>query len=297
MKINYPILLSVLSLVLLTAASHGEEVALYDNTHIEAKPPRGLEHLPPPFLDSSDEDTAIQFFTGENDNVSSVSVSLLRTGQPGGTIQLEIWTTGADNRPDSLVGTLGSIEVNTLSTWISGMGAPGKDPVPPPIQVKGSVTGLQPMTRYFLVLRNDEAVTIKGPGQTIHVIPLFQPNPGTPHPSSGDPLVELIFRENEDGGWKKLAPDLGIPVPGWQHARIAAACPQPEIPEEITADIEPAVAITWDSHAGKTYEIRSSTDLKNWTVEVSALQGTGERLRQFFIRSDSEIYYRVVETQ
>jgi len=67
--------------------------------------------------------------------------------------------------------------------------------------------------------------------------------------------------------------------------------------EPISIDIAPAMAISWDSQSGKTYEIQSSTDLENWVIEVDAIEGTGEISTYFFLRTTSEIYYRVAETQ
>ena len=69
-----------------------------------------------------------------------------------------------------------------------------------------------------------------------------------------------------------------------------------KVAEPISIDIAPAMAITWNSQEGKTYEILSSTDLENWVVEVEGIEGTGENSTQFFLRTTSEIYYRVAET-
>ena len=76
----------------------------------------------------------------------------------------------------------------------------------------------------------------------------------------------------------------------------ASKAPLPDQPEPLVADIEPAVAISWDSQAEKVYEIHSITDLDNWTLVIDEIQGTGEKLPQCFIRSDTEIYYRVEES-
>ena len=67
--------------------------------------------------------------------------------------------------------------------------------------------------------------------------------------------------------------------------------------EPISIDIAPAMGISWDSQSGKIYEIQSSTDLENWVVEAEGIEGTGEISTHFFLRTTSEIYYRVAETQ
>jgi hypothetical protein len=68
-----------------------------------------------------------------------------------------------------------------------------------------------------------------------------------------------------------------------------------EEPTPLQVDIAPAVVVSWNSQGDKAYQIHSSTDLENWVVVVPSVQGTGERIMHFFIRSDSEIYYRVEE--
>ena len=67
--------------------------------------------------------------------------------------------------------------------------------------------------------------------------------------------------------------------------------------EPISIDIAPAMAVSWDSQSGKIYEIQSSTDLENWVIEAEGIEGTSETSTTFFLRTTSEIYYRVAETQ
>ena len=197
------------------------EVALYDNTHLAADPPPFVPaDAPPPFADAKTTHTAIQFDTGSYDNVSSASVTLKRTGLPGGKIQFEIWDTGEDGFPNSSVGTLGSVNTNDLPVSL-GM-----------VDVEGSVTGLTPRTRYYLVLHNVDT-NITGPAKTYHIAPLFpgahpHAGPGTASTEDGGPLVESLYLENDSDEWKTLTSALGAPPGAWQHARISATLPVSE---------------------------------------------------------------------
>ncbi len=66
-------------------------------------------------------------------------------------------------------------------------------------------------------------------------------------------------------------------------------------PKPIDVEILPAMAIRWDSQVGRTYEVQSSPNLQDWTVEAENVQGTGDTLTHFFIRDAREMYYRVME--
>ncbi len=192
------------------------EAALYDNTHLPADPPPFVPpNAPPPFADANTTHTAIQFDTGPYDNVSSASITLKRTGLPGGALHFEIWSADEDGYPESSVGTLGTVPLNGLPVSL-GL-----------VDVQGSVPGLQPNTRYYLMLHN-VGTDVTGPDQTFHIAPLFPGNhanagPGTPLPADGKPLMESLYRENGNGEWKTLTSALGAPPGAWQHGCIAAA--------------------------------------------------------------------------
>ncbi|MEM7148055.1 MAG: hypothetical protein AAF591_23330, partial [Verrucomicrobiota bacterium] len=226
MKNNY--LLSVLSLFVLAGSPwcSAEEVALYDNTHLEAKkPPFVPASAPAPFYLSETTHIAFQFYTWDSDNVSSLSITMMRTGTPGGTLFFEVWSTGSDNLPGTKVGELGTFSTDDLPLW------EGNDvPPPSPVKVEGSVTGLQSMTRYYAVIRIGDDVDVTGRNQTIHTGALFPGShswagPGTANPPEGEPLHELVSQANNDGRWPTLTEDIGAPPGAWQHARITAACP------------------------------------------------------------------------
>ncbi len=75
---------------------------------------------------------------------------------------------------------------------------------------------------------------------------------------------------------------------------FVVAEPEPE-PKPIDVEILPAMAIRWDSQAGRTYEVQSSSDLQNWKSEATNVEGTDDILTHFFIRDAREMYYRVLE--
>ncbi len=66
-------------------------------------------------------------------------------------------------------------------------------------------------------------------------------------------------------------------------------------PKPIDVEILPAFAIRWDSEAGVSYDVQSSSDLQNWTTDAGGVEGTGEPMTHFFIRDAREMYYRVLE--
>ncbi len=199
------------------------EVVLYDNTMFEAKPPQGAPpNAQPPWATRGDTHLAQQFYTGEADNVSSVELTIKRTGNPGGSISFEIWDTAEDGFPGKIVGVLSEIEVNNLPAELQT------------IEIPGTVTGLQPMTRYYFVYRNididfnaswnldDSTVGAR----TYHLPTLFDGLNGGPgpasHPPEGEPLQEFIFRSNGQDAWKTISYPVPLP-PGFIHMRIAAA--------------------------------------------------------------------------
>ena len=67
-------------------------------------------------------------------------------------------------------------------------------------------------------------------------------------------------------------------------------------PKPLAINIEPAVAVSWDSQVDATYQIYSSINMENWELAVDAIEGTGERLMQCFVREENEVFYRVEET-
>ncbi len=61
----------------------------------------------------------------------------------------------------------------------------------------------------------------------------------------------------------------------------------------LNIDIAGAVAVTWNSEADKSYQIHRSSDKETWEVAIDAIQGTGERMMQAFVREETEVFYRV----
>ncbi|MEZ5328127.1 MAG: choice-of-anchor R domain-containing protein [Verrucomicrobiales bacterium] len=212
-----------LGLLALAPLTWAQEIVLYDNTMFEAKPPPGAPpNVQPPWGTRGDTHFAQQFYTGEADNVSSVKLTIKRTGSPGGKISFEIWDTGDDGFPGEMVGSLSEIEVDSLPTELET------------IEIPGIVVGLQQMTHYYLVYRNididfnaswnldDSTVGAR----TYHVPTLFEGLNGGPgpasHPSEGAPLQSVLWRSNLEDGWQTLT--YAVPLPAdYIHMRIAGS--------------------------------------------------------------------------
>ena len=67
----------------------------------------------------------------------------------------------------------------------------------------------------------------------------------------------------------------------------------PRVRERRVPAVNPCVRR--DSKVDKSYEIQSSVDLENWTVEIDAVPGTGEKITQFFTQTVEKVFYRVEE--
>jgi hypothetical protein len=57
--------------------------------------------------------------------------------------------------------------------------------------------------------------------------------------------------------------------------------------------IAPAVQITFNTEAGKSYQIQTSTDLQNWTAVESPISGTGAKVEKFLVaKNGTASFYR-----
>ena len=82
---------------------------------------------------------------GDSDNVSSISLFLQRHGSPRGEVGVEIWENGASGVPSSLVTTVGTLDLQDLSSSSAGQ----------EVTFETLVTGLTPNARYHVVLNNE----------------------------------------------------------------------------------------------------------------------------------------------
>ena len=266
----------ILILLSLTSAL-ADEVVHYDT----------LDHAHPPL--TADRSTKItlnndvagardaQAFVASGDNVTSVTLGLGRRGMSG-QLRFEIWDTTSSGRPSEMLGVLGEIEYNTITEVPSWPSAPN---YLEEYTIEGKVSGLTPGETYALVLYlvgNDGSAYRYGYGAV-----------------DGPEEYEIMEMWGQELGkpWVPMSTFFNPNIDYYLRAKISGTAPT----KPLQLDIEPAVAISWDSQADRTYEIHSSTDLESWTVTVDAIQGTGERLTHFFVREDTRIYYRVEESQ
>lgn len=244
-----------------------DSIVLYDN--LDQTPNIGIHLFP------GDNEVAQMFYTGNSDNVSAVSIDLKRTGNPGGKLIAEVWDLGQNDLPGKLLGTVSEAAMDSLSTsWDR-------------IRFEGSVTGLETQKRYWLVLQHEDAIITNS--RTYHFAPIHNRN-GTNSPDGEQELKDIYVIQN--GNWVLLSQFFSYTT-GFLHAKIESA--PPAIEEPLNADIDPAIAIRWDSKMNAIYQIYASTDMENWELALDAIEGTGERLTHCFIRVETEVYYRVEE--
>ncbi|MCH8042581.1 MAG: PEP-CTERM sorting domain-containing protein [Planctomycetes bacterium] len=94
------------------------------------------------FPDAPDQKMAQQFLLGDNETVTSASITMHREGSPTGTIHLEIWDDSGSGTPGEPLGLLGSIDIPDISASESG-GI---------LAVDSPVSGLTPNETYYLVM-------------------------------------------------------------------------------------------------------------------------------------------------
>ena len=258
------------------------KVVHYCNLDDPGDGPRGQSLKIGPF--PGDKGVAQKFTAGEAGNVCSVTVGLARVGSPEGKMIVSIHEVDeSTGYPGQAIGTLGEIEIKSLPKVVWG----SLPEVFEGVTIEGEVSGLLSGTEYFLhLVHTEDFIARGGPGGPTDVwfVDLV------PTPSDAEHAIV------------EWADPPSIPAPAWgtdwPNLRLRAHIEGSFEPNEpLTVDIEPAVAIRWESQADKTYEIHSSTDLGNWTVAVEAIEGTGERLTRCFIRQESKIYYRVKESK
>ena len=266
--------------------SSDDKVVHYCNLGAEGAGPGGRSMKISPFPnDGYPLATSQRFKAGEAGNVSSVTIGISRVGLPGGKMIFSIRQVDeSTGHPGELVGILGEIEIDTIPEvdWCS------LPKLLETVTIEGLVSGLEPGIEYYLHMIESEEDLPKltgggacGPGNVwaFDIIPT--PNNTEQH------IIDWPDEEFPPGAWGPWEPNLRI------RAKIEGSFLNE--PDPITADIEPAVAITWDSKLNSNYHIQSSIDLENWALAVDSIEGTGERLTQFFKRTQVETYYRVEE--
>lgn len=176
--------------ILLAAAITGKpatgQVILYDNL--------GGQPFSGPRPDAGDRYIGQQFLTGDFGNVSSVTVSLQRVGTSSGPLHVQIWDDDGAGRPGSVVGTVGSVDLASLSAS------------PAFTTVDGLITGLSPHTPYYVVLDTIDA-NILNLDNTFRV--------GTRGSSMGTGGADKVLATNgpDNVPWVVLSDFLVIPDP------------------------------------------------------------------------------------
>lgn len=150
---------------------------------------------------------AQQFFTGDSDNVTSVTLGLGRQSAPGDHLRIEIWETAASGDPLKSVGVLGEIEVNSLtnySNWPQGGSSLDE------VTVEGMVSGLTPNSPYFLVIY----YTVDD-----YNGPRFDWGYDTADAPDGNAPKDIVI--NSGNGWVRFADFVGVDANIFMRARIS----------------------------------------------------------------------------
>ena len=175
------------------------EIVLFDNTYLP--PVATLSHS------SGWERTILAqpFFTGDAIDLTSVTFSVRRQGFPGGRFDVEIWDDNGAGWPGERIATLGSVEINSLSSnWSL-------------VTVHGLVTGLAPHTPYFVALPTPE---VDFTSATVNFRTLR--SEGT-HASTEPPRRLVGNRRNAGDSWIIVTEVLNNPVYNYLLMKITAA--------------------------------------------------------------------------
>ncbi|MEZ6121149.1 MAG: hypothetical protein R3C28_31910 [Pirellulaceae bacterium] len=109
-------------------------------------PTESLEWLVQPFL------------TGNANNVASVTIDFLATGNPQGELTIEIWDDNGKGQPGNVVGVVGSLDLADLDGAGDGIGDWGHWGDWEFITFDDAVSGLLPNSTYYVVLNSTDTV-------------------------------------------------------------------------------------------------------------------------------------------
>ena len=91
------------------------------------------------------------FELGVHDSVTSATLALFRSGDPLGTVHVDLYGEDVEGNPAVSLGRLGSIEASEIDPYT---GQPWEVPVSDYL-FDSPVTGLKPNHRYFIVLSQE----------------------------------------------------------------------------------------------------------------------------------------------
>ncbi len=207
--------------------------SLYDNTAF--LPGFAMPQLP------NINAVAQSFITGQTGEISAVTVGLAKAGFPGGVITAEIWSSGTDGMPEESWGEIGQVAIQDLPSIAELM------------TIHGSVAGLEPNTRHFLVLSHSEDTVVSDAPRFLRDTYYFRIRAGvsgTPW-MAGDATNDLLLR-NENGRWDRLQRDYRINAPEltdtpvFLYAEIQAPGPKIEFENILIPSNHGTVAVEPD---------------------------------------------------
>ena len=169
------------------------QISLYDNMEL----PRINSSIIGPPLESKQQDLAQQFVMGDSDNVSSISQFLNRHGGPRGEVGVEIWENGGSGVPSSLVTTVGTIDLQDLSSR------------PEEVTFETLVTGLSPNARYHVVL-NNENTTISSIPNSYRMGTLGRSNDEQSEGTNGAARILSSSPTMFNGEWRPYSEPLDV---------------------------------------------------------------------------------------
>ncbi len=163
-------------------AAHPQTVALFDTLDRDRNPVANTVFRWRTSPEFNTEWFSQPFMTGDQNNVTSVTVDLESRGTPSGTYQLEVWDDDGTGIPGSRIGKVGTVDFELVmdKRWQF-------------FTLDGDVSGLQPNSQYHLVWNVDDTD------------PRFEfvSFPVTPSANGANGADEaLIFANNR---WRKLS--------------------------------------------------------------------------------------------
>ncbi len=185
------------------------------------------------------------------------------------------------------------MRVQTLAPSSDPLELPNENPVSFFIKADTTVSAnfAPTSTDPFIIARTDDGSVTADP--ILDAYPIGSEVTVTATPRGGLEFVKWLYGDEE---FTTNPATITITSGATLTPIFAPAEPEPE-PEPLEIDILPAMAIRWDSQAGRMYEIQSSPDLQDWTTEAENVEGSGEAMTHFFLRDAREMYYRILEFQ
>ncbi len=208
--------------ILATAFTRAEEgvVVHYDTLNHDHSDANNSGRATKTYFDSVNtvnDLVAQQFTTGNSGTISKITVGLGRIGDPGGSLQFQIWDVDSNSGdPGAHVATLGSVPIGSLDEYPGGYGSV---PFLGTKTVEGKIEGLSPNTSYYLILAMAESPTLGSPGTRSWAFSTVN------GPKEYTPQETLAFSPRlTNGTWIKFSSILPASV-NYLHARIEGSSP------------------------------------------------------------------------